>query len=40
MDYTNLNKYGLTAYIEHQASSFDGLHLARIIVQHRDIYQV
>ncbi len=40
MNNTNLNKYGLTALIEQEASLFDGLFLARISVQHRDMYRV
>ena len=36
----NLTRYGVTANIAQQAAQFDGLYLARVIRQHRDIYRV
>ena len=35
-----LKKYGLTPFFEQQAQLFDSLQLARVIEQHRDLYQV
>jgi ribosome biogenesis GTPase len=40
MDYTNLKKYGLTPCFEREAAPYEGLFLARVTEQHRDIYTV
>lgn len=35
-----LKKYGLTEFFEQEATLYNGLFLARIIEQHRDLYKV
>ncbi len=38
--YTNLIKYGLTDRFKQEATMYDGLILARVSEQHRDLYKV
>lgn len=40
MTKTNLYKVGLTDRFEQQAAMFEGLYLARVSVQHKDLYKV
>ena len=40
MEYNNLIKYGLSERFAQEASFYEGLHLARVTEQHRDLYRV
>jgi ribosome biogenesis GTPase len=40
MEYNNLIKYGLSDRFTHEASFYEGLFLARVTEQHRDLYKV
>ncbi len=40
MDYTNLKNYGLSGGFEQEAALYEGLYLARVVEQHRDLYKV
>ena len=40
MNYINLKKYGLSERFEQEAMLYEGLFLARVIEQHRDLYKV
>ncbi len=40
MDYTNLRRYGLSDCFEQEATLHEGLFLARVSEQHRDLYKV
>ena len=40
MNYSRLKKYGLTARFEQEATMYNGLFLARVSEQHRDLYNV
>lgn len=40
MEYNNLIKYGLSDRFVQEASLYDGMFLARVIEQHRDLYKV
>jgi len=40
MNYINLKKYGLNERFEQEAMLYEGLFLARVIEQHRDLYKV
>lgn len=40
MNYNNLIKYGLTDRFEQEATMYEGLFLARVTEQHRDLYKV
>ncbi|UWG99298.1 ribosome small subunit-dependent GTPase A [Dehalobacter sp. DCM] len=40
MEYHHLKEYGLTDYFIRQADCYDGLYLARVSEQHREMYQV
>ncbi len=40
MNYKNLIKYGLTDRYAQEATLYDGLYLARVTQQHRDLYKV
>jgi len=40
MEYNNLNQYGLTPRFAQEAAQYEGLFLARVTEQHREIYTV
>ncbi|MDR0388498.1 MAG: hypothetical protein LBH73_00330 [Spirochaetaceae bacterium] len=40
MMYPNLEKYGLTGQFEIEANSYEGLFLARVSEQHRELYKL
>jgi ribosome biogenesis GTPase len=40
MNYNNLKKYGLTPRFEQESTLYEGLFLARVTEQHRDLYKV
>ena len=40
MNYVNLIKYGLTTYFQQEATLYNGMFLARVSEQHRDLYKV
>ncbi|MBC2581664.1 ribosome small subunit-dependent GTPase A [Clostridium sp. DJ247] len=40
MNYTNLKNYGLIPRFEQEATLYDGMFLARVSEQHRDLYKV
>lgn len=40
MSYINLKKYGLSERFEQEATLYEGLHLARVCEQHRELYKI